>query len=192
MIIAAFKWLFRREGWILDTSLQKNFKKAVLIAAPHTTNWDFVYATAAFNMMGINIRFTIKKEWLKFPFNLFMEPLGAIGIDRSAPSPDKPRKSMVEAMTALFDEHDELVVAVTPEGTRKGNKQWKTGFYHVALNAKVPILFGYLDYEKKIAGITGYIYPTGDIDADMKVIMDFYKNIKGKYPENFFLDERYA
>jgi 1-acyl-sn-glycerol-3-phosphate acyltransferase len=192
MIISFFKCLFRRDGWVLETSLQKNFKKAVLIAAPHTSNWDFVYAMAAFNMMGIKVRFTIKKDWMKFPFNLLMQRLGAIPIDRSAPAEGKPRKSMVEAMSELFEQNEELVVVVTAEGTRKNNKQWKTGFYHVAVNANVPILFGYLDYEKKIAGITAYLHPTGNIEADMKVIMDFYKNIKGKYPENFSLDERYA
>jgi 1-acyl-sn-glycerol-3-phosphate acyltransferase len=191
MIIAFFKWLFKNQGWILDTSLQKNFKKAVLIAAPHTSNWDFVFAMAAFSMMGINVRFTIKKEWIKFPFKSFMESLGAIGIDRSAPKLGHAKRSTVDAMTELFNEHEELVVAVTPEGTRKINKHWKTGFYHVALNANVPILFGYLDYEKKIAGITGYIHPTGDMEADMKVIMDFYKNVKGKFPENFSPDVRY-
>lgn len=192
MLISLFKWLFKKNGWKLDTELRKNFKKAVLIAAPHTSNWDFVYAMAAFNLMGLKIRFTIKKEWLSFPFKYFMEPLGAIPIDRKPEKDGQTRQSMVEAMADLFADKDELIVLVTAEGTRKPQNEWKTGFYHIAVKANVPILFGYLDYEKKIAGITGYLEPTGDIEKDMKVVMDFYRNIKGKFPENFLLDSRFA
>jgi len=82
-------------------------------------------------------------------------------------------------------------MVVAAEGTRSLRKRWKMGFYHTALKAEVPLCFGYLDYAKKEAGIGGYIYPTGDIAADMKVIHEFYRDIKAKYPEKFSLDERY-
>ena len=81
---------------------------------------------------------------------------------------------------------------ITPEGTRARRTQWKTGFYYAALKAGVPICLGYLDYAKKEAGVGPALYPTGNLEADMRKIMDFYRNIKGKYPELFSLDERFG
>jgi 1-acyl-sn-glycerol-3-phosphate acyltransferase len=82
-------------------------------------------------------------------------------------------------------------MVIAPEGTRKRVAQWRMGFYHTAVAAGVPITFGYLDYEKKEAGVGGVLYPSGDMAADMRYIADFYKNIKGKFPQNFQLDERF-
>jgi 1-acyl-sn-glycerol-3-phosphate acyltransferase len=144
MLYYIAKFLYWISGWKLDNRMAKEVRKCVMIAAPHTSNWDLFYARIAFILLDIPVRFTVKKEWLRFPFNLFMKPLGAIGIDRSPKIPGQPRKSMVEAMTELFKNKDELVVMVTPEGTRKKTTKWKTGFYYVALNANVPISLGYL------------------------------------------------
>lgn len=163
-----------------------------MIAAPHTSNWDLVYALAAYDLMKIPVRFTIKKEWMRFPLNLIMRPLGAIGIDRSPKVKGEQRKSMTEAMTELFNGRENLNIMVTPEGTRSKREKWKTGFYYVALNSKVPIALGYLDYANKIAGVGKLIFPSGDIKKDMREIMDFYRNIKGKHPERFSLDLEFA
>lgn len=179
-------------GWKLDDHLKADFKRCVMIAAPHTSNWDFVFARAAFALMNIPIRYTLKKEWTKFPYGIFMNPLGAIGIDRSPRKPCEERLSMTEAMIDLFKNHKELVVMVTPEGTRKLRTTWKTGFYHVAVGAKVPIALGYLDYKNKIAGVGKMIYPSGDMQKDMKEIMTFYKDIPPKHPELFSVDAEYA
>lgn len=181
-------WLF---GWTLDDHLKADFKRCVMIASPHTSNWDFIFARAAFSMMGIPIRFTVKKEWTKFPFGWFMNGLGAIAIDRSPKKPGDPRPSMTEAMIDLFAQNKELVVMVTPEGTRKKVTKWKTGFYHVAVGAKVPIALGYLDYKNKIAGVGKIVYPTGDIQKDMQEITDFYRPIAPKHPELFSIDLDY-
>lgn len=172
--------------------MPQNIDKCVMIAAPHTSNWDIVMALAAYDLMKIPVRFTVKKEWLRFPFKSMMKSVGAIGIDRSPKVPGGERKSMVEAMTDLFNGRDKLNIMVTPEGTRSKRTKWKTGFYYVALNAKVPIGLGYLDYKEKIAGVGKLVFPTGDIKKDMKEIVDFYKNITAKFPENFSIDLEYA
>lgn len=181
-------WLF---GWTLDDHLKADFTRCVMIASPHTSNWDFIFARAAFSMMGIPIRFTVKQEWTRFPFGWFMNGLGAIGIDRTPKKPGDPRPSMTEAMIDLFAKNKELVVMVTPEGTRKKVTKWKTGFYHVAVGAKVPIALGYLDYKNKIAGVGKIVYPTGDIHKDMQEITDFYRPISPKHPELFSIDLDY-
>lgn len=166
-------------------------KKCVVVAAPHTSNWDFPYAIAILHKMGLNIRFTIKDSWTRFPLNLFMNPLGAIGVDRSPKVPGEKRLSLVDAMVRMFDEKEHLVIVIPAEGSRAPRSKWKTGFYYVALQANVPIALSFLDYEKREAGIVRIVYPSGDIEKDMKEVMDFYKDKTGKYPENFLLDERY-
>ena len=162
-----------------------DIKKAVMIAAPHTSYWDFLYARGAFFIMGIPVKITIKKEVVNAPvFGWFARQLGAIAIDRKPKAGNLRQKlSMVDAMVSLLDNSDQLIMMVTPEGTRKYVKRWKTGFYRVAENAKVPIILGYLDYKNKIAGIGPVKWPTGDYDKDLKEIMDFYRDKQGKYPE---------
>lgn len=182
------KFLYWLSGWKMNNQMPKNIRKCVMLAIPHTSNWDIYYARMAFVLMGIPVKFTIKKEWMRFPFNILMNALGAIGIDRSPKKQGEERKSMVEAMVDLFAVEDELVILVTPEGTRSKATKWKSGFYYVALNAKVPIALGYLDYKKKEAGVGKVIYPSGDYIKDMKEIMDFYKNITAKYPEKYSPD----
>jgi len=162
-----------------------------MIAAPHTSNRDFIYMIAALDICGLDVRYTIKKELIDTPLKYILLPLGAIPIDRSPKKPGEKRPSLVEAMANLFDEHEKLIVAVTPEGTRSLRTQWKTGFYHVAKIAKVPIALGYLDFKNKKAGVGGIIEPSGDMDADMRKITAFYKEKTAMYPEKYSVDERY-
>ncbi len=182
-----FKFIFNITGWKITARLPKEIKKCVIIAAPHTSNWDFVYAMGALKEMQIKTRFTIKKEWYRFPFKAFMKKMGALAIDRGA-NPDGTRKGTVDAMVDLFNQHTDLLLVVTPEGTRSRADKWKTGFYHVALKANVPVALGFIDYAKKECGIGKLVNLTGNYAMDMQTIMDFYKNITGKIPENFALD----
>jgi 1-acyl-sn-glycerol-3-phosphate acyltransferase len=99
---------------------------------------------------------------------------------------------MIEAMADVIKVNDEIAMVIAIEGTRKAVKRWRMGFYHTAVAANVPITFGYLDYEKKEAGVGGYIYPTGDIKKDMREILDFYQNIAPKHSNMFLLDERFV
>lgn len=184
-------WLM---GWKMNLHglNPKDFRRVVMLAIPHTSNWDLPIARAAFFLMDVHVRFTVKKEWMRFPYSLIAGPLGGIAIDRSPKVAGQERKSMTEAMIDLFEQNpDELAIMITPEGTRSRNDKWKTGFYHLAVGAKVPIGLGYLDYAKKEAGVGKLIYPSGDIQKDMKEILDFYRNIKGKFPEQFALDKTY-
>lgn len=183
------KLFFKISGWTVDLQLPPYANRCVMIAAPHTSNWDIIITRFAFVILDIPLKFTIKDDWMKFPTGSFFRALGAIGIDRSPKKPGSDRPSMVEAMAALFSKHKDLVMMVTPEGTRKRVTKWKTGFYHTANIAKVPICFGYLDYGKKIAGVGGYVIPTGSYEKDMELITAFYADKHPKFPEKFSLDE---
>lgn len=184
------QYIFKKMGWQVDAQVPAELKRCVVIAAPHTSNWDLYYTVTAFSFFGMKFRFTIKKEWMRFPFSIITKPLGGIAIDRSTKASNGERISYVDAMAKLFEENQELIVVITPEGTRSKREQWKTGFYHVAVQAKVPICLGYVDYKTKKAGIGKTIYPS-HFETDMKTIMEFYQHITGKFPANFSVDTRY-
>ena len=178
-------------GWEIDNHWPLDLDQCVMIAAPHTSNWDALYARLALKALGVNVRLTIKDSYMKFPFGPFVRALGGIGIDRTPKAEGEPRPGMVEVMTDLFKDHPKLVMLVTPEATRAKQEQWKTGFYHVATSAGVPIALAYMDYAKKKTGVGKIVYPTGDYEKDMAEIMDFYSQINAKFPENFSVDKRY-
>lgn len=185
------RFIFWLAGWRMNPDIPEETQRCVILASPHTSNWDIFYARLGFYIMNIPLRFTIKREWLRFPFGLIIKPLGGLGIDRRPRKDTGERPSYIELMAELFDQHEELAMMITPEGTRAKRDKWKTGFYYVAQNAGVPICLGYLDYEKKEAGVGGPIHPSGDMEADMKKIMAFYAPIKGKRPELFSIDHRF-
>ena len=178
-------------GWKIDNHWDLTLDQCVMIAAPHTSNWDALYARLALKALGVNVRITIKDSYMKLPFGPFVRAMGGIGIDRRPKKEGEPRPGMVDLMSDLFKTHQKLVMLVTPEGTRSKQEQWKTGFYHVAINAGVPIALAYMDYAKKTTGIGKIVYPTGNYEQDMAEIMDFYAGINPKYPELFSVDRRY-
>lgn len=179
-------------GWEIDNHWDLNIDQCVMIAAPHTSNWDALYARLALKALGVNVRITIKNSYMKFPLGPFVRAMGGIGIDRSPKVDGQERPSMVEVMSELFNKHPKLVMLVTPEATRAKQEQWKTGFYHIAVTAGVPIALAYMDYAKKKTGVGKIIYPSGDMDKDMTEIMAFYAQISGKIPNNFSIDQRYV
>ena len=178
-------------GWEIDNHWDLNIDQCVMIAAPHTSNWDALYARLALKALGVNVRLTIKDSYMKFPLGPFVRALGGIGVDRSSKEEGQPRPSMVQLMSDLFKNHPKLVMIVTLEGTRAKQEQWKTGFYHVAMTAGVPIALAYMDYAKKKTGVGKIIYPTGDFEKDMTEIMAFYAEINPKFPDDFSIDQRY-
>ncbi len=190
------KLLARFVIWIGRWDVQNDLKdkmpeKSVMIAVPHTSNWDFPYARAIFYEMGIPLKFTIKKQWVRFPVGGLFKAMGAIAIDRRPKENTGRKLSYTEAMTNLIKEYDgQICVIVTPEGTRAKRTEWKTGFYYAAKGAGVPIMLGYMDYTTRKAGAS-IIYPSDDMETDMKKIMDFYKDFDGKNPEQFSIDMRY-
>lgn len=179
-------------GWELDNHWDLNVDQCVMIAAPHTSNWDALYARLGLKALGVNVRLTIKDSYMKLPFGPFVRAMGGIGIDRSVKQAGQERPSMVQLMSDLFKTHPKLVMLVTPEGTRSKQEQWKTGFYHVAMTAGVPIALAYMDYAKKKTGVGKIVYPTGDYEKDMVEIMSFYADINAKFPEKFSVDQRYV
>ena len=182
--------IFKAMGWKFKNNIPDDLRSFVFIGAPHTSNWDFIPAMAVSYLMKRDAKFVIKKEWLKFPLNLIFGPMGAVGVDRQAIKESKTAKS-TDVMADLFKTAPDFVLMISPEGTRSPNKNWKTGFYYIAQKANVPIVLGYANYKNKEAGLGMVIY-TEDFDKDMLKIMDFYRPMGGKVPENFQLDERFA
>ena len=186
------KFIIKILGWKINWTLPEEvYKKCVIIAAPHTSNWDYPIAIAAMSALGVKLKYTIKDQMMRPPYGWFFRMMGGIGVDRRPKKKNDSRLSLVDAIAQLFKRYEKLSVIVQAEGTRSLRAHWKTGFYYIALKAKVPIALGYLDYQEKIAGIGKLIYPTGDMEKDMLEIMEFYKDIPGKWPEKFTLDERF-
>ncbi|GAC1372976.1 MAG: lysophospholipid acyltransferase family protein [Hymenobacter sp.] len=172
------KFVFWVSGWKLGELANPEIKKSIMIAAPHTSNWDIILARAAFYLMDVDVRFTVKKEWTEhWLLGGLVRAIGALPVDRSK------NNSLVDGMVKLFNENDELVILITPEGTRAYQPRWRRGYYFAALGAHVPIRLGYLDYRIKEAGIGPAVYPTGDYAADEEKIKAFYRTKTGRFPE---------
>ncbi|MFC3881002.1 1-acyl-sn-glycerol-3-phosphate acyltransferase [Algoriphagus namhaensis] len=180
------KFVFWISGWSFNGTWPKDLRKAVLIAIPHTSNWDLVYALAGFYLMEVPVKYTIKQEMMVGPLGWFLKQLGGIGIDRKR-IPGGKRQTYTQAMINMLDEADDLVIMVTPEGTRSQVKKWKTGFYHIALGANVPVVIGYLDYEKKEAGLGPLFKLTGDLDAQVEEMKAFGRSVTPRHPEKGIL-----
>jgi len=151
--------------------------KFVLVGAPHTSNWDLPYGLFIIFVLRGKIYWLGKDSLFRRPFKGFFKWLGGIPIDRSK------SKNVVAQSIQQFNQNKTMILTIAPEGTRSRVKKWKTGFYHIAKGANVPIVLGFLDYRRKAGGIGPVIYPTGNIEADMKTIRAFYDGISGKFPE---------
>lgn len=171
-------------GWKITGSVPLTIKKCVIIGAPHTSNLDFFIGRLVYFNFGVPVKFLIKKEAFQNPLGGLLKRAGGIPVDRGK------RNNLVDEMTALFNNNEQLNMIVAAEGTRKLVTQWKRGFYHIASKANVPILLGFLDYKKKEAGFGPAIYPTGDFDADFKIIEDFYRTKTARHPEMFNLSPK--
>jgi 1-acyl-sn-glycerol-3-phosphate acyltransferase len=179
MITRLFVWWFKLNGWKVGETIPEEIRKAVVIAAPHTSNWDFIYALATFRMLGIRVNYLIKREVYRFPLKSLLDNTGAIPVDRSR------SHNLVDNMVERLKNAENLYLLVPAEGTRKKVPKWKSGFYHAAVKADVPLMLGYLDYRNKVAGFGKPVHLTGDKERDMAVIREFYRPIEGKHPENF-------
>ena len=173
------RWLallvFKCAGWKTEGH-KPDIARYVIIAAPHTSNWDFIYTLCMAFIYRLNPVIIMKKAWFRWPLGPLFRWLGALPIDRSRAN------NVVAQSVAKFHQRDNLILVVPPSGTRKRVLYWKTGFYHIANGAGVPIVLGFLDYRRKVGGFGPMIQPTGDIEADMAQIRGFYRNISGKYP----------
>jgi len=168
--------LLKITGWKLEGKFPKN-RNCIVIAAPHTSNWDFFYGLILVLAGGIDTYWIGKASLFKFPFGPVMKWLGGIPVDRSK------HNNMVSQVAESFSHSKSLAITIPPEGSRSARSHWKSGFYFIALKAQVPILLGFIDFKNKKGGFGPLFYPTGNIEADMKTIRDFYKDIRGRYPE---------
>ncbi|MBK9236971.1 MAG: lysophospholipid acyltransferase family protein [Rhodoferax sp.] len=162
-------------GWKVEGALPANTPKCVMIAAPHTSNWDLPNTLMVAFALRLNIYWMGKASIFKPPFRHLMMWMGGIPVNRERAS------NMVAASAqAIMDADAPLQLVVPPEGTRQKTRYWKTGFYYIALSAKVPIVLAYMDYKRKISGLGPLFHPTGDIEADMSAIKAFYAGFTGK------------
>lgn len=153
--------------------------KVVLVAAPHTSNWDGLNMLAAAGFYRVRLRWMGKKSLTQGPFGWLLLWLGCVPIDRSASN------DVVKTMAEAFAREERMVLAIPPEGTRSAVREWKSGFYHIAVAAGVPILLSVLDYGTKTARLAAVIYPSGDYDADLPLIRSYYADAVGKHRAKF-------
>jgi len=169
-------FFLRITGWRIKGRLPP-IPKFILVGAPHTSNWDLPYMLFIVFVLKAKIYWMGKDTIFRKPFKRFFKWLGGIPIDRSK------SYNIVAQSIQQFNENENLILTIAPSGTRKRVQKWKTGFYHIANGANVPILLGFLDYRRKVGGFGPMLYPTGDLEADMKTIKKFYDGVTGKYPE---------
>lgn len=175
-----FAWLsivlLRLRGWKIEGEFPK-IPKFVMIAVPHTSNWDFPITLGICFALRAKIYWMGKASLFKGPMGPIMRWLGGIAVDRSKSN------NLVQQMIDIYNGSEQLVVTIPPEGTRSKVRSWKTGFYHIAAGANVPIVLGYLDYQRKAGGFGPLFYPTGDLEKDMAEIQAYYKDVVGKNPD---------
>lgn len=178
-MLRLFAWFFKFSGWKIKGQIPADIKKCVIIAAPHTSNWDFVFSLGALHILGYKINYMVKKELFFFPFSILLKKSGGIAIDR------KQNNNVVDEMVSKLQQANNMFLMLSAEGTRKRVDKWKSGFYYVAQKAHVPVCTGFLDYAKKEAGFGPVIHITGDTSADLAKIEAFYSTITPQIPANF-------
>lgn len=180
------KLLMRLYGWKISGVFSDDLKPCVLVIAPHTSNFDFIIGRIALWSAGVKVRFLIKKDLFFFPLGLILRALGARPVYRG-----QANNSLIKQAVNLLHKEKNFCLVITPEGTRKLNKNWKKGYYFIAQKAGVQIVLGSLNYQKKVATIGPHFHPSGDYEKDFQIVKDFYKGVPGRYPEqcNFYIKE---
>ena len=174
--------LYKRMGWTTEVT-EAHPDKYIICLAPHTSNWDFILGQLYSGAAGFKSNFLMKKEWFFWPLGPLFRRLGGIPVWRSK------RTSMTDNLAETAKQAKTFHLCITPEGTRSPNPEWKMGFYFIAQKAGIPILLYGVDYEKRLIECTKTIIPNGDIDAQMREIKLYFKDFKGKNPENFTIGE---
>ena len=155
--------------------------KYIIALAPHTSNWDFIIGMLFCRAKDFNCNFLMKKEWFFWPLGKLMHKLGGIPVYRSK------KTGLTDIVAEKAKEMDTFRLCITPEGTRKANKEWKRGFYYIALKANIPILLYGLDYKRKLIKCSRTFIPTGNVDKDMEEIKQYFTEFEGKHPERFII-----
>lgn len=176
MLSAIAKMILRLGGWT-SVGAMPDVPKAVIIAAPHTSNWDGFWALVYIISIRADIHFFAKHSLFWFPLGSLLRSLGCIELDRGR------AESAVQQAIGWFDRQDSFYFGLAPEGTRKLKPGWKSGFYRIAQGANVPVCLGMLDYGRKRVGIGACLDLSGDQEADLEACRRFYKDVQGRWPE---------
>jgi 1-acyl-sn-glycerol-3-phosphate acyltransferase len=168
--------LFRLTGWKAEGTFPP-LSHFVVIAAPHTSYWDAIFMIAVACIYNIRFSWMVKDSAMFFPLSVIVRYFGGVPIDRST------RRDVVGQAVDRFASSETFYLAVSPDGTREYCDHWKSGFYHIARAARVPIVFGYVDFARKATGLGPVFHPTGNIDADFKVFERFYAQVTPRYPQ---------
>lgn len=180
-VLRAFSVVFLKfTGWKVVGSLPPGAEKSVFIAAPHTSNWDLPYTLMVAFSLRLHLYWMGKEELFKPPLRGLMMWLGGLPVQR-----DKSNNLVAASVAAIRAATGPLQLTVAPEGSRSKARYWKTGFYHIAVGAQVPIVMAFLDYGHKVGGLGSVFQPTGDLDADMTEIKKFYAPFKGRNADQF-------
>lgn len=175
---------FKLMGWKIEGSFDSTLKKCVVIVVPHTSWHDFYMGILVRGILGIDINYVAKKELFRFPFGFYFRWMGGAPLDRTG------GLNRVDAIVNVFKEKEIFRLAISPEGTRKKVTKWKTGFYYISLQAKVPIIPIAFNYANKTVTINTPFEPTGEIGVDLKVLEKKYKGVLGKFPlQSFTVEE---
>ena len=172
------KLIFKLNGWKI-IGVKKYPVKCLVLSAPHTSNWDFMLGRCYAYIIGVMPKYLIKSELFLPVLSTFIKWNGGIPVYRNS------KNNVVNQAVEMFKNSSQLNLGIAPEGTRNRVDKWKTGFYHIAVKANVPILLLKMDYEKKEIGIICKFKASGNFEKDMFFIQEKYKNIKGKIPEHF-------
>jgi 1-acyl-sn-glycerol-3-phosphate acyltransferase len=173
---------YRILGWKTDVTVPE-MDKCVICAAPHTSNLDLFIGKLFYGAIGRKTSFMMKSDWFFFPLGIIFKAVGGIPVHRGR------KTSLVDQMTEKFANEKVFNLAITPEGTRKCNPNWKMGFYYIALKANVPIVLIGIDYPTKTIKATKYLMPSGDAKADLKEIKSYFVGLSGKHPDQFSVGE---
>lgn len=177
-----FRWVahlifYRILGWKIEGHFDASIKKSVVIVVPHTSWHDFYIGAFARKLVDVDIHYVAKKELFRPPFGWYFRWMGGTPLNREV------SENKVEAIANIFKSKEEFRLAIAPEGTRQKVEQWKTGFYYIALLAKVPIIPVAFDYKRKVVRIGRPFYPIENIEKNMRLLKLFYKGVVGKVPE---------
>lgn len=172
--------ILKLAGWKVEGSLPQDCPKCVLIAAPHTSNWDLPYTLMVGFALDLNLHWMGKASLFRPPFGAVMRWLGGIAVDRT-----RSTNLVAASAQALREAEGSVQLVVPPEGTRGRTRHWKTGFYYIALQARVPIVLAFMDYRRKVSGLGPEFIPTGDVERDLAEIKRFYAGVQGRNAGQF-------
>lgn len=177
-------WLLRTAGWKVEVKAP-DFDKCIICVAPHTSNWDFILGLLAYDSVGRRAGFLMKESWFFFPLKYLFHALGGIPVARK-----NKKISLVDAIVEKYgDTQGKLQIAITPEGTRSRTAKWHTGFLQIAYKAQIPCVLGAIDAATKTVTVNDVFRPSGDMEADMRLVKDYYSKFTGIKPENFTTED---